>query len=161
MALAREKGSSYNNPRVKRCRCSSMVERNLAKVNTRVRFPSLAPFEACPGYPGFSFAFLELLKILRVRFCNSREKTRGRHRDNGLRHYFSFQPSFKGVLSYRLAFSFSSSLVFSLCFVTFSLRYSTFFLAISAWAIDSLWTAIMEERASSLSFKDVSVKRRS
>ena len=47
-----------------------MVERNLAKVNTRVRFPSLAPIEAHPGNPGFSFVLLLSLEPLRLRYCS-------------------------------------------------------------------------------------------
>lgn len=46
-ALARREEALYNNRAFKRrsCRRSSMVEHYLAKVNTRVRFPSLAPVQ--------------------------------------------------------------------------------------------------------------------
>ena len=36
-------------------RCSSMVERDLAKVDTRVRFPSSAPLKIIPFYKGILY----------------------------------------------------------------------------------------------------------
>ena len=58
--LLQEKNSLFIIAKPKgQCRCSSMVEHDLAKVDTRVRFPSLAPVASHPSF-GWVFSFFDI-----------------------------------------------------------------------------------------------------
>ena len=61
------------------CGCSSMAEHQLPKLNTRVRFPSPAPWQAglLPGLPLFSaFSCLELGGAEGHNYCGKIQRTR-------------------------------------------------------------------------------------
>ena len=56
-------------PAPRQCRCSSVVEHQLPKLNMRVRFPSSAYF-LCPGYSPYSVYFDNILGMGCIIFEN-------------------------------------------------------------------------------------------